>query len=289
MTLLNTLLITVLMGTTTAWTQEDVLRPQGKPIIPTGTTTVHRRSSGVTWRLGFEAGANLNFASQEINGSHARSPINVFRSGMGVSPLLGIYAEVQATNNISIGARFLYDKKSSSNTETNAEEDCTLLGTGNLSLAQIDSKYEASITYFTFNPLVRFSFADRFFVQFGPVLQFAATDMVTTYTRTVDAEEECRFIDGSPEGAMSAVGTVTDKADPSLRVGLDLGVGYRIPISPRIDLVPRIGYQMMLSPIAKGGESVDATRALTLGVVPITFGDAMLSSLQMSLSIWFTL
>lgn len=287
------LIIAFIVGCVALPAQEDVLRPKGRPgAVESG----KRKSSskGLTWRLGLEAGINYSMASRDITGPIATSPIMAFTSGSGISPLFGIYAEVEVSSSIAIGARVLYDMKSFGNTKTDATLDCIILDEYgsiiNTSTANLDAEYTQTINYVTINPLIRWSVADRFFVHLGPVLQFAASDVETKIVQTMDAGEICRFNFGTPDSSTTFSSTGTEAADPSFRVGLDVGLGYRIALSKTIDLVPRVGYQFMFTPYGKEETGIDASNAIMDPPERTYTATApMLNSLQASLSLWFTL
>lgn len=287
------LIIAFIVGCVALPAQEDVLRPKGRP----GAVESGKRKSnskGPTWRLGLEAGINYSMASRDITGPIATSPFLAFSSGSGISPLFGIYAEVELSSSIAIGARVLYDMKSFGNTKTDATLDCIVIdeygSIVNASTANINTEYTSTINYVTINPLIRWSVADRFFVHLGPVLQVAASDIQTEVTNTMDADEICRFDLGLPTESTQRTGRDTVAADPSFRVGLDLGIGYRIALSKTIDLVPRVGYQFMFTPYGKEETGIDGTNAIMSPPErPYTATAPTLHSLQASLSLWFTL
>jgi hypothetical protein len=233
-------------------------------------------------------------ASRDITGPIATSPLLAFSSGSGISPMFGIYTEVELSSSFAIGARVLYDMKSFGNTKTDATLDCIIIdeygSIVNTSTANLNTEYTQTINYVTINPLIRWSVADRFFVHIGPVLQFAASDVETELIQTMDDGEICRFNFGTPDSSMTLTTTTTEAADPSFRVGLDLGIGYRIPLSKTIDLVPRVGYQFMFTPYGKEEVGTDASNAIMSPPErPYTATAPMLNSLQASLSLWFTL
>jgi len=274
--------------------QEDVLRPNGRPGDASSSSGRSKKGKGLTWRLGLEAGINYSMASRDITGLIETSPLLAFSTGSGISPLFGIYAEVELTPSIAIGTRVLYDMKSFGNTKSDATLDCIILDeygvVVNASTANLNAEYTQTVNYVTINPLIRWSVADRFFVHLGPVLQFATSDIETKIVQTMDDGEICRFNFGTPDSSTTFTSTGTDPADPSFRVGLDLGLGYRIPLTKTIDLVPRVGYQFMFTPYGKEETGIDASNAIMSPPERTYTATApTLHSLQASLSLWFSL
>ncbi len=106
----------------------------------------------------------------------------------------------------------------------------------------------------------------------------------------MDAGETCRFNLNQPNESATQITTGTDTTDPSFRFGVDIGVGYRIAVTPTIDLVPRVGYQFMLTSFALAETDTDVSNATMFPPErPYTASAPSLNSLQASLSIWFTL
>ncbi len=90
------MLLVAVVAATTVFAQEDVLRPNGRP----GEVPAARRvkGKGLPFRLGLEAGINYSMSSRDIVGTLATSGVNTFATGSGISPLFGLYAEVELTH-----------------------------------------------------------------------------------------------------------------------------------------------------------------------------------------------
>lgn len=273
---------------------EDVLRPNGRTISSDSRDNDTRQST--RFIIGPEIGNNLNFFSSTITGGANRSPLNAFSSGLGVSPFGGVYLEVGINREFGIGARLLYDMKKFGNTMEDALIDCqTPLTDGVINgftatTVPIQVKYEQSITYFTINPLLRWSPSDEVIVQLGPVVQFAISNVASTITRTIDESELCRFNLGQPNESNVDVFQTDDTTSIPTRFGLDIGIGYRYALAPSIAVVPRIGYQFMFSPYGEDSEGIDGSQQLSSGTSPAySQTDLKLTSLQASVALWFTL
>ncbi len=270
---------------------EDVLRPNGRPDGGEGSATSSSSKKKLPWILGLEAGMNVNFYNGSLQGTLENSPYNAFQSGSGFSPFFGLYFEVPLSKSISIGMRALYDMKSFGNSVENAEQECQDFISGQFNVALLTLEYDEKINYVTLNPLVRWESTSGFFVQLGPVIQFAVDSVNSTVTRTINEDETCRFNFGTPDESRVQTIESTGEASNPTRFGVDLGVGYRMALSSTIDLVPRIGYQWMLTPYGDDTAGIDDSQANIPGVGPesFTYTDITLSSLQLSLSLWFHL
>lgn len=283
---LASLIVAVLLVTGITSAQEDVLRPHGRPgsASPSGSTS----GKGIPFILGLEAGANFNFFSQAIDGTWEESPYNVYDQGLGVSPFFGLYADIGLSESFGIGVRILYDRKSFGNSQDEALLDCFVENQG-YTVAPISVEYTESVSYVTINPVLRWQATPQFFVHLGPVIQFAVDSLSNTTTFTVDESEACRFYYGTPQESTTLTTEGSAAADPSTRFGIDVGLGYRIPLSSTIDLVPRLGYQLMFTPYSQDVEFLDDSRANTIDFSPATATSPTLNSLQLSLSLWFNL
>ena len=283
---LGVLFLATLLISWSAAAQEDVLRPNGRP---EGVTTSSGSSGGgLPFILGLEAGANFNFFSQTIEGTWDESPYNVYGDGFGVTPLFGIYADIGISESIGIGVRLLYDMKSFGASQNEALLDCFIENQG-YTVVPVSIEYTESISYLTINPVLRWQATPEFFVHIGPVIQIAVDSLTNTTTYTVDESETCRFFYGTPQESTTLTTEGSAEADPSTRFGLDLGLGYRIALSSTIDLVPRLGYQLMFTPYAQDIEFLDDSRANTIDFAQASATSPMLNSLQLSVALWFNL
>lgn len=273
---------------------EDVLRPNGRP-AHLGASTKSHRGSPSPFTIGIEGGMNLSFFGQNINGALSTSPLQVFGFGSGIAPFASFFVDVALSDRIGLQARVAYDAKSYGN-ERDGLIDCVVIDEyGNETLvttANVNNEYTAKLTYVTFTSSIRIEPIDRLVILAGPTFQVRASSEVTTFTQTiVDENSDCYFNFNTPEQSKTQTGTDTvDTGLEETRIGLDISVGYRIPLSPSIDLVPRVGYQWMFTPTAPDSDPFeDQTRARTDGIRVVTATDRYLNSLQAVLGLWIRL
>lgn len=294
-------LVTIVTMASPVFAQEDVLRPAAKrqptdKVPPAGDTVAARARTSMRrpfLRVGLEGGINLNTASRDVTGILATSPYMVYDGGSGVSPLAGLYVELDVARTVAVGVRALYDVKSFTGQKEDVIEDCPVYDPLSgyaigYTLASLSAVYETELTYITVQPLVRWSPVGRLFVQCGPVFQFGYGNITSTLTETMDEDENCRFAVGNDLSTTRTEPT-SNPIDPTIRFGIDAAIGYRWSLAPWLDLVPRVGYQWMFTPYAPAGSGFDDSSQYSAGIATYTTSPGVLRSLQASLSLWFVL
>ncbi|MBU3700265.1 MAG: hypothetical protein FGM33_09725 [Candidatus Kapabacteria bacterium] len=280
--------------------QEDVLRPNGRvnitPTAEESSSARERRSASaeLVVRGGIEGGLGLNMYSKTISGIISTSPLSVFSSGTGVSPTYGVYAEIGITPTMSVGLRMMVDQKSVTGSKDGLLQDCIVNDEYGVpvrvTVASFRGEFTNVQTFFAFTPVLRFDLADNFFAQVGLPIHLPTENQQITSTQTIDPSDECFFNLGLPN--QSKVNTVRTEETiyPSVRFGLDAAVGYRLPIGEGLELVPRIGYQLMFTPFDNESTGTDGTRASTDPPArDFVANAASLHSLQATIALWFRL
>lgn len=294
-------MIVAVVAHTSAFGQEDVLRPNGRGGVAAtaegSAASIDRpRQSGpgLVLRGGIEAGLGVNFFQRTIEGILPTSPVGLLSSGSGISPLYGVYAEIELSPTVSLGLRMMVDHKSVSGSKSGLLQDCIVNDAyGNptqVTTASLSGEFTQSLTFFTFTPVVRFDLMDNFFAQVGPTIHLPTQNAQATTTLTIDPSDQCSFNFGQPNESKVNTTTAEDANIPAMRIGLDAAVGYRLPIADGIELVPRVGYQLMITSFDNESSGTDATRELTDPPVrDFIARPATLNSLQASIALWFRL
>lgn len=299
---LVTVCLLIVVTHVTALSQEDVLRPNGRAkssgAAPSGVVTPDEPPaiprSGPVIRGGVEGGLGLNMLSKSISGVIETSPLGMFTSASGVSALFALYAEIELSPSISLGLRVTDDEKYVYGSATGLLQDCLVTDANGtplqVTVTSMSGEFTQTISYVALNPLVRIGLSDNLFVQVGPTVLLNASSLRAETTLTIDPDEECSFNFGQPNQSKVS-STVAEDADlPGMRLGLDAAIGYRLPIGGGFEIVPRLGYQMMFTPIDKESTGLDTSREATLPPArTFVAGAATLNSLQASLSLWFRL
>jgi hypothetical protein len=187
----------------------------------------------------------------------------------------------------------MVDQKSVSGSKSGLLQDCETFdpyGNSTFSVASMSGEFTQSLTFFTFTPVVRVDLMDNFFAQVGPTIHLPTQNAQSTVTLTIDPSDQCSFNFGQPnESKVNTVSTEDDNI-PALRVGLDAAIGYRFAIADGMELVPRIGYQLMITSFDNESSGTDPTRASTDPPArDFIARPATLNSLQASIALWFRL
>jgi hypothetical protein len=280
----------------TADAQEDVLRPNGRgtdarvqqddaPVI---------RVPGPILRVGIEGGLTYATLSRTIDGILPTSPYSIASSGSGVDVMYGVYAEVELSPMIALGMRLMVDNRRISATRDGLLQDCLILDEygvpQSVSVVSLRGEYERTQSFVTFTPLLRLSITDRLFAQVGSTIQLPTSKISTAFTLTIPDSEPCSFNYGQPDSTKVSTSTSEETDYPALRLGLDVAIGYRIPLFDGLELVPRVGYQFMLSSFDGEAEGIDYSREYS-DPPPRAYTStaSMMNHLQASLSLWFRL
>jgi hypothetical protein len=272
--------------------EEDVLRPRGKSaaeIAAEESSGSRAASPGIRWAIGLELGANYNMFSQDITGTVPNSKFNILKSGSGIAPFGGWIVDIGFTNTIGAQLRVLYDIKDNSNSG-DAQLDCpsSVIGEPPAN-TDVNVEYEDKYTYTTVEALFRYNILSNLMLTAGPSFHFLRGKPTSRYKEKIISEGECYYNFGTPQQSKEA--EVTEEPDNLTKnlVGIDIGLGYSIPLSNAMTLIPRIGYQHIFTKVAPSSEGVDNSRAFTTGTVPITANNAHVRSLQLSAMLMFNL
>jgi hypothetical protein len=300
------ILLILVLSVSTTYTQEDVLRPKGKP---GGYDYTFERNPII---IGFEGGINYNMYSQTLawDEFYYQEYLGVpnhptvfdgLESANGISPHFGVMLDIPINNSIGIQARFSYDIKNYGTTSRGSDW-AYYIDYGYLE-EEIDLEVDATSAYATFTPLLRINANENLFFTVGPTFHFLMGDVETTWTPTVVDQTATldQFIFWDRDGAESqyTADFKTSSADAneqafSTRVGLEAGVGYKIPVSTGVYLVPQGRFQYMFTKQMEDtfwyddlNNSFEYEPEYDIQFQTTT--DKMLHSLQFALAIWFEL
>jgi len=289
------MMLMITLSVSILYSQEDVLRPKGKP---GGYDYTFERSPFI---IGFEGGINFNMFSQKLwwnQEYYENGPPTAFdgiESGNGISPHFGVLLDIPINNNIGLQARLSYDMKNVSTTSSGF--DWALFIDGAFP-REIDMEVDQTSSYLTFTPLLRINATENLFFTVGPTFHFLMGKVEQTWKATVpnaDADLNQFFfwdaigMSGNSDEVIIESDTdnnfdgVEENSSFSTRVGLEAGVGYKIPISQGVYLVPQGRFQYMITKHMEDSEWIDPFFGGTIE----TTTDKMLHSLQFALAIWF--
>ena len=292
-----------------AQNNEDVLRPNGRPEDQQNHRRHHRPII-----LGVEGGININMLSQKIDWSQpvANSVESVLQSGTGISPEFGVFADVPLSSSFGLQFRVAYDAKNASNTQSNGIVEGTILEGGRIqgtsfTEGTIESHYALSISAVSLGMLARINVAPRLFATIGPVVNTAIGNVTRADRLTVKSPDDFFFLadyQGVPgryteitresslaQNIMPPLGNGNYEGSTysATRIGLELGLGYRFPLSNTVFIAPNIRYQYFFTNLTSGYNGNDISKSFSLGEVPMTFSPAKLNSLALIVQLGFSL
>ncbi len=285
-------LLVVCLSLTASAQDEDVLRPRGS-----NSSNARRGSSSSSSStpiiFGIEAGVNYNMFSQTMSGLVPDSRFALNQSGSGISPFVGAFVDIEVARNLGVQIKLAYDQKKFSNSK-DAIRDCgvvdQLTGITTVVDANITGEYTNTISYIDLTPQLRWNITPELVFLIGPTAHFQLGNGSGTYTETVSSDGQCFYNPGTPQQSKTITATVDSLATIAPRFGIQLDLGYKIPLSNSISLVPKVGYQYMFTKIANDGILQDDSKALSTGVSPdVSITDITLHSLQFTLGLWFQL
>ena len=280
-------LLVVCLSLTASAQDEDVLRPRGS-----NSSNARRGSSSSSSStpiiFGIEAGLNYNMFSQTMSGLLQDSPYSMYQSGTGISPLIGVFLDVEVAKNFGLQFKIAYDQKNFGRTG-NGIIDCQIVG-GSVTQVPVTTEYTNKITYFDITPQLRWNITPELVLLVGPTAHFQLGGASSTTTYTIPESEQCFFRLGTANQSKTLTTTTDSNKVTSPRFGAQIDLGYKFPLTPSISLVPKIGYQYMFTPVNDDTSFMDDSRFLSTGAAPVVnVTDRTLHSLQFTLGLWFQL
>lgn len=302
-------------GTSLFAQSEDVLRPKGRPV------TKEDRAKA-TWEfyperlpvaLTSEIGMNANFFSQSLQRTFdaGQTPNNVLSAGWGIGSIFGIGAEYQFRPEIAAQFRMGIDQKSYSNSLQGVIDfrDSSMEVPRDMSF-RADTK--SSVTFITFTPSLRYSINHRMFLTVGFGLHAMVGDLkrtdqisITDADPLIGLNVDYTLRPGMYRSISRTVSANTDMLQPieqqypakstefvmydTWRTTLELGAGYMYPVDKRLAVVASLRYQYAMTTLNAPFMVTDFSRSLTQRLTEITYSDARIHSVQLTIGVWFKL
>jgi hypothetical protein len=295
--------------------QEDVLRPKGRPGGEDASTSASNRRPFI---LGIEAGVNFNFMSQPYTSTPQiqNSPEEALKSGSGISPEFGVFADIAISDVVGIQGRLAFDQKYATNTQrgfvdadSGVTQDANGSGTSGFAVVPMETEARYALTMNTIAAaiLARINVVDKFFVTVGPYATFLLGDVTRTDRLTwigppgtiiaIDYERnpgQYTQIERETNVAQNLLPSIPSSAYTTSvysksRIGIELGAGYRFDLTKKIYLAPNLRYQYMITELNSGFTATDLSQPYTQGTASIQYDKASLNSLALILQLGFTL
>ncbi len=294
--------------------EEDVLRPHGKPLSAEERSKFSwaNHPEKVPFMVGIEAGMNYNMFSQDLSRTLeiTDSPNNVLKSGSGISPFFGLLIEEALSANLAIQLKFMYDTKHYSN-KIAAVIDAVDSTNTIVQDLPLQAEYVADVNYVSIAPTLRYNLSNDFFVTLGVNYQFMSGELVRndklTKTDPENANTSLSFDYALQPGSYSMISRSISKATDFLppfdqgsgffsspmidysssRTCLEVGAGYLVDLTRTAALALQARYQFAFSVLNPSFTVTDMSRAPSNRSSDVTYENAMLHSLQLSLGLWF--
>ncbi len=282
--MLRPFLLTFALLVTSLQADEDVLRPQGRPVplsAPPPLGIVHS-----PWALGIELGGMLSFFGQNITQHQAPTYQSNLTNGSGIGPFLTIAIDYALTDALGIQAQLGYEQVHYSMSGFYDAPCETPPGSGFFIPTRIERSSSQTIAYWTGGFALRYRTESEWILQGGIAYHSRSNASVST-TDTITSGT-CQFFDdvGTPIGQRRTTSGSNTNDFAAARLSLNVSVGYRVPLSENVVLIPRLGGQLFLNPLA--GDNVTSGFHPVLGQI-YTFTNRQLHALQLALSLWFNI
>ncbi len=263
-----------------AYSQEDVLRPKGKSKYQ---DSYEYDQAHQPFILGIEAGLNYNMLSQTQDWYYEHGTIyDGLESASGFSPHLGVLVDYPLNHNMGIQLRLSYDSKY-------AQVDIDGFDY-NYSLVPKDMTGDVDVVanYTTVTPLFRYNFDENLFMTIGPTIHILSSEIETGWDMAVKGDvldniPYWDYLGFGPFSAQKLTFNVLDEYKVETRVGLEFGIGYKVPIAKNIYLVPQGRFQYMLSKFEKDSQLLNSTNSTVIEETK----DVMMHSIVFALGLWF--
>ncbi len=276
------------------YAQEDVLRPRGAPVFEPWT------EARTPIRLGLEGGISWNSASQSINYAGVQptppTPMDIFKSGSGISPAAAAAVDIGIAPKLGLQFKLGYEQKKWSNSGTKIADCQDLVDPFFVGRVSVQSRYTVQANYLAIGAALRYDLTPQLWLTVGPVYHRLLGKVRQTERYELDPNSNCGF--PGPDGDLYRVLEIEAEIGPDDpvpappsggRFGAELGIGYRIPLSPGLELVPRLSGQLLSSPRNGDVDTEDEWREPTLGPLPVQWKGLSLYSVLLTVGVWFTI
>ena len=162
----NIILIALLITLPAAllFSQEDVLRPDGKPGGYGEAVYDDYEYSGSPFSIGFEVGGNYNMFSQNLSWDPPLTEpiIESMEDGSGLSPYFGVFADIPINYMFGVHLKLQYNSIFYSNSGTGLIDGFNS-NTGTYNEIAAELEWDNSFAYFNIEPSLRINFNKDFF------------------------------------------------------------------------------------------------------------------------------
>lgn len=242
---------------------------------------------------------DLGFNFTSLNGNdvvRGRTPLidgptNIYQSASGLAPLFSASIGYEFNRTFGLLLRADVDMRGASNSGTTIDTCFVQDGIGGVILTpvDVDRDYSLDVTYLSLSALAKLRF-DQFFVFAGPTISAPLSRNFTETNAVADAESVCTYFPSTTDSSKVITGSATGSDNTRQRLSFKLGVGYIIPLTSKMSLVPQIGYDFGFTNVLQDPELNRLARpgatAETSSSLPTVLNPKMrLSSLQATIGL----
>jgi hypothetical protein len=276
-----------------SYAQEDVLRPS-KKYSPASNSS----NDGYSIILGLEGGINLNFFSQNLvmDNTYALAGLanptayTAYGSGFGVSPHLALLVDFPLGNKFNGEIRIDFDERDFKKSSSGFDYDIS--NPLNSVPKNVNFNWEMQTFYYGLSAIIRYDINNNLFVSGG--LNFQHQSGLAKETDNVSSADgitpvnNYSFWNADPNATgptyqrVKNIGNNSNNSGNTFdnRLGLELGVGYKISLSKSVWLVPQGRFQFFLTKIVSDDNPV--------GLIE-SGSNRVLNGAQLVLALWFGL
>lgn len=276
---------------------EDVLRP----VVPSTGAMYVEPHAGINfallngnarWRDPIIAQGNINGGLMLVQGE---GETDLYNSASGIAPLFGATFGYRFTKIFGVEVDLSYDSRRTSNSGVTNDIAAVITPTDTTSQeSPVDKNFTIGADYISLGLAVTARFAP-IELSIGPVYSLAQKGVVEETTRWQPSDPAVYYFRQEPDESVGLRGGVTDSTKVDDRVSLRIGAAATFPITNRIELVPRVSYDIGLTDMFTGSDvyvmeadpqAMTDPNATNQNFFLARFNNAMrLSALQFSLGV----
>jgi hypothetical protein len=219
--------------------------------------------------------------------------LDIYEDASGLAPLVGVTIGVQLSPTIGLELDLAYDSRRGSASGM-TRDLCEIRDTiTNEPIGTVWEPANKEITigadYLSLGLVGTFGFK-QFFFYAGPSVGIPLARTVDETTSWADETTPCRYFFGTADESMELVGVLDESVETATRVSLKLGVGVHVAIGSRVELVPRVGYDLGFTDLFTGSGAYTLRAPGSAEFTPNFLGAELnnavrVSSLQASLGV----
>lgn len=271
--------------TMSSYSQEDVLRPNGR--ADGGFT----KSSKNPWAIGLEGGLSYNMYGADLNWTEANgdpttanSVYNVFESMSGLSPHFGVFVDYDIDKTFGIHVKFLYNQFRYSNNSDGIVDFYDATSTIYLGTEIVNLETEDCFNFFSFDPSLRINATEQLYFLVGPSLNYGMGTRTNQFDFTKE-DSDINFV--GPNATSDNSSSISASEDfKSTRYGINLGAGYKFKVSNNLYLAPQINYNFDISSY-NNQQLFNDNQTGTEGVKILNISNQSVNQIRLSITLWF--